>query len=89
MIFGAFFPLMLVLVLGLLLAVIVIVREIRKIIGASEETGSQNPPVSLGRESLSQKNSPQYKTSKHNEPEQHLQENRNEGNTTGGAVWRW
>lgn len=89
MFFGAFLPLVLVVGLGLLVAIIVLVREIRKIIGASGGTGSKNPPVSLGQESPSQELSTQYKLHKQDVPENQLRENQSEGNSTGGAVWRW
>jgi hypothetical protein len=86
MFFGAFLPLMLVLVLGLLLAVIVVVREIRKIIGTSGETGSKNPLVLLKRESPAQELNKQHRQG---EPGKQLRKNQSEGNSTGGAIWRW
>jgi hypothetical protein len=89
MIFGAFLPLVFVLVLGLLLAAIVIVREIRTIISASAGTGSKKPPVSLVRESLSQELSARNKQLKQDEPRKQPLESKNEVNSAGGAVWRW
>ncbi|MBM3157004.1 MAG: hypothetical protein FJ004_06930 [Chloroflexi bacterium] len=89
MIFGAFFPLVLVVVLGLLVAIIVLVREIRKILGTSGETGSKNPPLSLAREFPYQEHSARYKKRKRDEPQKQPQETKSEKNPTSGAVWRW
>lgn len=89
MFFGAFFPIILVVGLGLIVALIVLVREIKTITGALGGTGSKKPPVSLERESPVQELKPQYKPYKQSEPEKRLQENQNEGNPAGGNLWRW
>jgi hypothetical protein len=89
MFFGAFLPLVLVTGLGLLVAIIVIIREIKTITGALGGTGSKKPTVSLGQESPAQELNPRYKPYKQHESEKRMQENPNEGNSAGGAIWRW
>jgi hypothetical protein len=89
MLFGAFLPLILVVGLGLLVAVIVLVREIRKIIGASGKPSSREPRVSLAGESPPQELSTRYKPHKQRELEKQPRANYSEGNSTGGAIWRW
>ncbi len=89
MFFGAFFPLVLVVGLGLLVAVIVIIREIRTITGALGGTGSKKPPASLERDLPAQELNTRYKPHKQNVPAKQPQSNRSEGNSTGGAIWRW
>ena len=89
MFFGAFFPLVLVVGLGLLVAIIVIIREIRTITGAWGRAGSKKPPASLNGDSPAQELNTRYKPHKQGEPEKQPQANRSEGNSTDGAIWRW
>ncbi|HUV52047.1 MAG TPA: hypothetical protein VMW64_03120 [Dehalococcoidia bacterium] len=89
MFFGAFFPIVLVVGLGLLVAIIVLMREIRTITGALGRAGSKKPPVSLGQDSPAQELSTRYKPHKQVEPEKKIQENQNEGNSAAGNLWRW
>ena len=89
MFFGAFFPLVLVVGLGLLVAIIVIIREIKTITGALGGTGSKKPTASLRQDSPAQELSTRYKPNKQNVPAKQPQANHSEGNSTGGAIWRW
>lgn len=89
MFFGAFLPLVLVVGLGLLVAVVIVVREVRKMMGLWERTGARNPPVPSGLESPVKESTTRYKPYRQDVREKQLPENKNEGSPAGGNLWRW
>jgi hypothetical protein len=88
MLLGFFFPLVMVVGLGLLLGIIILLREIRKMTGAPGNAGSREPPPFAGQ-SPAQELGARYKQYTQDVEEREPETTANEVQSAGGSQWRW
>ncbi len=88
MLFGFFFPLVMVVGLGLLVGIIILLREIRKMTGVLGRPSSQNP-ASLAGQAPTQELSARYKPYRQDIPERDSEMTSNEVESAGSSQWRW